>query len=182
MPTAEQLERRRDLKSQMTELAGESDQEIIFRDTSPPKRRVTLYSRIDGEPLLMPVKLAERAMEKRLPDGSFMFTTDPAQAPEYKQGDVKCFLHAESNERLSGALDEIGLTGIVCNAAHLANLYSKRIHAQHRHRQQWEAYQEFVTTQKERTQEDRQERQTAAMLEMAGKASGIMKGKPNALT
>ena len=178
MPTAEQLERSRDLKVQLKELAQESDQEIVFRETSPRKQYATLYSRADGEPLRVPLKIAERALEKRLPDGGFMFTTRQDEAPEYKLGDFKCFLHPDSIERQSGALDAVGLTGITCPAAHLSSVYSKRIHALHRHRQQWEAYQEHVSDQKEQAANERQERQTAAMLEMAGRAAA--KGKTNA--
>jgi hypothetical protein len=182
VPTAEQLTRGRDLKVQMKELANESNQEIIFRETSPPKRRVTLYSRVDGEPVEIPVGIAERALEKLLPDGGFMFTTNRDQAPAYKRGDIKCFLHADSSERASGALDEVGLAGINCPASRLASLYSKRIHAQHRHRQQWEAYQEYVNIQKERTQDQRQEAQLNATLALAQQASGTAplapKGKP----
>lgn len=171
MPTAEQLARGRDLKNQLAELAGESDEEIVFKETSPRKRRLTLYSRIDGEPVLVPEKIAAKALDKRLPNGTFMFTVDAADAPAYKQGAVKCFLHEESAERLSGALDEVGLTGITCPAANLANTYSKRIHAQHRHRQQWEAYQEYVTNEKQRVAEERQQAQIDATLALAGKAA-----------
>lgn len=172
MPTAEQLARTRDLKTQLNELRNESDQEIVFRETSPPKRRVRLYSRMDGEPLSIPVHIAERALEKLLPDGSFMFTTVAAEAPPYKIGEVKCFLHEESNERASGALDAVGLTGITCPAAHLANLYSKRIHAQHRHRQQWDAYQEHIGDEKQRAREERETAQLNATLALAGQAAG----------
>lgn len=171
MPTAEQLARSRDLKVQLKELAQESDQEIVFRETSPPKQRVMLYSRVDGEPLPIPIKIAERALEKLLPDGGFMFTTNPSEAPTYKRGDLKCFLHPESNERESGVLDAVGLTGITCPAAHLASLYAKRIHAQHRHRQQWEAYQEHVSDEKQRAREERETAQLNATLALAGQAS-----------
>lgn len=172
MPTADQLERTRDLKSQMDDLRKESDQEIIFKETSPPRRFLTLYSRADGEPVMVPEKLAEKALEKRLPDGGFMFTTRASEAPEYKMGTVKCFLHEESPERLSGALDEVGLTGIVCPAGRLASLYSKRIHAQHRHKQQWETYQEHLSLQKNQEYEDRQQKQLEATLALAGRAVG----------
>lgn len=173
MPSAEQLERSRDLKSQMDDLRRESDQEIIFKETSPPRRYVALYSRVDGEPVQVPEKMAEKALEKRLPDGSYMFTTRIEEAPEYKMGQIKCFLHEESPERLSGILDEVGLTGVVCPAGHLASLYSKRIHAQHRHRQQWESYQEHIALQKTQEQEDRQQKQLEATLALAGRVAGV---------
>jgi len=167
VPTAEQLTRSRDLKVQLKELSGESDQEIIFRDTSPQKRRVQLYSRVDGEPLRISAAIAERSLEKRLPDGSFMFTTNPSEAPEYKMGSVKCFLHPESIERQSGVLAAVGLSGITCPAGKLASLYSKRIHAKGRHGKQWAAVQEYVDDEKQRTQEERQQAQIDATLELA---------------
>lgn len=171
MPTAEQLSRSRDLKVQLRELNNESEQEIVFRETSAPKRRVRLYSRMDGEPLDIPAALAEKALEKTLPDGSFMFTPNPDDAPAYHQGDVKCFLHEESTERMSGVLDQVGLAGITCPAANLASVYSKRIHAQHRHRQQWEAYQEAIAAAENREWKERQEQQLQATLALAGMAA-----------
>lgn len=172
MPTADQLERQRDLKSQMDDLRRESDQEIIFRETSPPRRYVTLYNTQTGEPVQVPEKIGEKVLEKRWPDGNYMFVTKAEQAPEYKMGQIKCFLHEESSERLSGALDEVGLNGITCPAANLATLYSKRIHAQHRHKQQWESYQEHLSLQKNKEYEDRQQAQLEATLALAGRAVG----------
>src|SRR3972149_1737558 len=106
---AERAQDTRDLRGQIAELR-DHDQEILFRETSPARRKVPIYSLVDGEEIYIPVNLLERTLEKRLPDGRFMFTARQHEAPEYKQGDVKCFLHPESIER--AALDEGGLTGI----------------------------------------------------------------------
>jgi hypothetical protein len=98
-----------------------------------------------------------------------MFTTDSSKAPVYRLGQVKCFLHPQSNER--PILQEIGI-GNTCAAAHLANSYSKRIHAQHRHKQEWAMYQEWVEEQEKEGDKSRQQGQIDAMMALAGKAAG----------
>lgn len=170
--TAERLQTARDLKNQISELAGEDEQEVIIRDTSPRRRYVRLYSMVDGEPLTVAEPVAIRAIEKKQADGSYMFTAREGEAPVYKLGEIKCFLHADSIERRSGALAEVGLGGISCPAEHLASLYAKRMHAKNRHGQQWLAYQEHVGLEKERASEARQEQQLNATLALAGLAKG----------
>ena len=165
--TPEKAQEVRDLRAQMAELAD--DPEIIFKESSPRKRMATIYSMIDGEPLPVAMTNIERALEKRLPGGGYMFTAKKEEAPEYKLGDVKCFLHMDSPDR--PILREIGLGGAYCPAAHLANSHSKRIHAQHRHSQEWAAYQEFVKDEKERAQIERENQQLEATLAIAGRAS-----------
>jgi hypothetical protein len=54
----------------------------------------------------------------------------------------------------------------------LANSYSKHIHAQHRHKQEWAAYQEYVKEEKEKQAQARQDKQLEATLAIAGKAGG----------
>ncbi len=167
--TGERMEVSRDLKQQIAELNGrDDDREIIIRDTSPARRRVILYSMVDGEPLRLPEYMAEKAMEKRLPSGGFMFTTDPTKAPAYRRGTIKCFLHPESNER--PVLREIGISNI-CDAETLGSPYSKRIHAEHRHKQEWAIYQEWLTEQEKEGDKGRQQGQIDAMLALAGKAA-----------
>lgn len=171
MPTdvAERLQRSRDLKQQMAELKDEDDQEIIFKDTSRRRAKVLVYSMSDGEPIEMDIELAKKAIEKQLTDGQFMFTMNKEDAPEYRFGEVKCFLHPESKER--PVLNQIGLAGITCASAKLANAYSKRIHAQHRHKQQWSMYQEHVQEMERETERNERREQTDAMLAMAGRAA-----------
>jgi len=167
---AERLQHIRDLKDQITELRDESASEVIFQDTSPRPRKVTLYSMTDGQPVQVPAHMAARTMEKRLPGGKYMFTAVQSEAPAFELGEVKCFLHEDSPEQ--PILAEIGLSHVRCEAAHLANLHSKRIHGLHRHRQEWEAYQEYVNTQKEERMMSRQEKQLEATLEIARHAAG----------
>jgi hypothetical protein len=99
------------------------------------------------------------------PDGSDIFTATQSDAAEHKPGTVLCFMHKDSPER--EILSEIGLTANPCPKSNLRNNHSKRMHAKHRHRQEWEAYEEYLDDQKEEAAVDRQERQLNATLELA---------------
>jgi len=160
----------RDLKGQIAELKGEDNREIIFRETSPQKRKTTIYSMSNGEPLTMPLYIAEGALSKRHPDGTYWFTARQEEAPEYRLGNIKCFLHAESPDH--AILELIGLHANPCRKATLANAHSKRMHALHRHPEEWAAYQEHVKDEKERATEERAQAQLDATLALAGRAAG----------
>ena len=86
-------------------------------------------------------------------NGEWMFTDDASKAPEYKRGIVKCFLHADSIEREAGVLAELGLAGKACPAGSLASDYAKDSHGQHKHRQEYAAWQKWLTDKEKR--EDR---------------------------
>lgn len=172
---ATKAEEARDLRRQIAELDGEDEREIVFKESSPRKRMATIYSMVDGEPLKVAAANIERVLEKRLPDGRYMFTADPQKAPEYKLGEVKCFLHPDSPDRPT--LVSIGLGGAYCPAAHLANNHSRRIHAEHRHGQEWKAYQEHIKEEKERADIERQNAQLEATLAIAGRAAGAEKAE-----
>jgi hypothetical protein len=144
---------------------------LIFMETSPREEPITLYAMSDGEPIPMAPAIAELAIRKRYKGGGYMFTDKQEEAPIYTLGNVKCFLHPDSNER--EILDEIGLAGVFCHSAHLASLYSKRVHGQHRHRQEWETLTEYRREQD--TANDRRERQQQleATLALARQAAGV---------
>lgn len=174
---AERAEEVRDLRDQIGGLSAMDEQEIVFRDTSPRTRKVTIYSMKDGEELRIPAHLLERTLAKRFPPqdgGGYMFTAHKDRAPVFKLGTVRCFLHPDGPER--PLLDELGI-GQVCMSGHLANLHSKRIHAQRRHSGEWEAYQAAIADQKEEEYRQRQEAQTAATLELARAAAGGREAK-----
>ncbi|KKM66813.1 hypothetical protein LCGC14_1477440 [marine sediment metagenome] len=158
-------EKVRDLRKQVAELAPEDEPEILFQSISPGRQPVTVYSIQDGEPIAVPAYMIGAVMEKTLADGRFMFTAEKKDAPEYKPGNVKCFLHPDSPER--AILEEIGLSAATCPADQLGSLHSKRQHGLHRHKQEWAAYQEFVEDAKEEKREARQERQLEATLALA---------------
>jgi hypothetical protein len=154
-------------------LGGSLAGEVVFQHIRTGRNPVTIYSMQDGEPIPIPEYMVRGALSKTLPDGGRMFTDNPDEAPKYRWGKVKCFLHADSAERASGILREIGLEAKLCPAGKLASAYAKRMHGQHRHSKEWEAYQEYVGEQKEKEQNERQERQLAATLRLAGGSQAV---------
>lgn len=172
--TAEMLRRGRDLADMDADLKAEREG-LIFMETSKRPPIITLYAMSDGEPIPMPQPIAAMAIRKKYRSGGYMFTDNPAEAPVYKLGAVKCFLHADSPERASGALDEVGIASIICPAEHLASRYARRIHAENRHGKRWQAYQEHMDELKQQKREAREEKQLEATLALAGTAA--KKGK-----
>lgn len=168
----QRAEEARDLRGQIQGLEAEDRREIIFKETSPRRRKTTIFAMSNGEPLLMPEYQALKAISKIDPEtGTFMFTAYKDKAPEYKLGTVLCFLHKDSSDH--PVLQKIGLGQLHCRKKTLANLYSKRQHARNRHPKEWEAYQDHLETEKERRAEDRQEAQLDATLALAGQAAKV---------
>ena len=156
---AERERKARDLRAQVAELDSNLEGEVVFQHIRTRRNPVTIYSILDGEPISIPEYMVASAIIKTLPDGRFMFTDNPAEAPEYKRGTVKCFLHAESAER--------GLEGKVCPAGALASAHAKRMHGQHRHHQEYEAYTEYLSEQRDADQWEQQRQQLDATLAIA---------------
>lgn len=177
---AQVLEQARDLRGQLTELdRGEKSGIVFMEPPNPARAPTTLYSMISGEPVLLPRYMAAAVISKPNPDGpGFMFTADKANAPEYKRGKVKCFLHPESAYRASGLLEAAGVAQFICLSGNLASEYAMEDIAKGKHRKQWAAVEAYRQRQ-ERT-EDRAERkgQTDAMLSMAGQAGKRGLGRP----
>ncbi len=172
--TIQRAEDARDLRGQIQGLEAEDRREIIFKETSPRRRKTTIYAMKDGEPLQMPEYQALTAINKIDPEtGTFMFTAKVEKAPLYKLGSVLCFLHKDSLDQ--PVLQEIGMGQIHCRKKTLSNLYSKRQHAKNRHPKEWEAYQDHLKTEKERLAEDRQQAQLDATLALAGRAATATK-------
>ena len=166
--TADMLRRGRDLADMDSALRAEKDG-LIFMETSPREDPIILYSMADGEPIPMSRNIAEVAIKKRYKGGGYLFTDKQEEAPEYKLGNVKCFLHPDSPER--AVLEEVGMASKVCHSEHLASLYSKRIHAQRRHKDEWAAFSEYRAEMENREWKDRQEKQLQATLALAGMAA-----------
>ena len=163
---AERVQTLRDIQREAARIAGEdAPQEIIFKDISPGRKKVSLWRLSDGREIRIPVYMLPQILGKLNADGSDIFTGTKAQAPEYKPGTVLCFLHADSPEQV--ILSEIGLTANPCSKSTLRNNHSKRMHAKHRHKQEWEAYEEYLDDQKEQDAVGRQERQLEATLAIA---------------
>jgi hypothetical protein len=166
MPGIAEKERRaRDLRSQVAELEPGLEG-VIFEHIRTRRELITVYSMKDGEAIPVPEYML-RAVLTKMDGGEYMFTDNPAEAPEYHKGTVKCFLHADSPERASGVLNEIGLAGKVCPAGSLASVHSKRTHGERRHGREWAAYKEYLDNEKEEKAITRQEKQLEATLALA---------------
>lgn len=168
---AEAQQHQRDLRAQIADL-NQSDApsgEMQFIEWSPGRKIQRLWSMIDGQEINIPQYMVMGAITKRLPDGRFAFTARQEEAPVFKPGNVRCFLADDSPERESGLLAEAGLDHLpACSMKELRSTYSKRVHAQNRHKQSWETLQEHRAEQEREHARAEQTKQTEAMLQLAG--------------
>ena len=169
----QRAEQARDLQGQVAELKTlpQADRrEIIFKETSPARVKVPIYSMRDGEKVMVPEYMARRAIETiDTETGKYRFTAHKDRAPKYKLGTIKCFLHKESPEKV--VLEEIGLSANPCPKKTLKNNHSRRMHALHRHPEEWKAYEDFIDERTKVEDRDRQIAQLDATLALAGRAS-----------
>ena len=173
---AVQAERVRDLRSQLGGIGNSEMPEIQFMMISPGREPVTVYSAEDGRPVAVPFYMLGEVMKKTLDDGRYMFVADAKSAPEYKLGDVPCFLHPDSPMR--EIVEAVGLGGVTCHKSTLASEHSMRIHAQHRHKQEFAAYSEYKEDRKEEKRDKRLDEQLEATLSIArGGTAVAVKGE-----
>ncbi len=159
---AAQAERVRDLKNQIAGVGIQEMPEIQFQMISPGREPVTIYAVEDGRPVAVPAYMLPNVMTKTLEDGRFMYVADPKDAPEYKIGDIVCFLHVDSPMR--AIVEEIGLGAVKCRKHTLPSQHAWRMHGQNRHKQEWAAYQEYLEDQKEEKREKRADENLSATL------------------
>ena len=161
----ERVQTIRDIQREAAQLAGEdAPREIIFKDISPGRVKMPLWRIRDGREIQVPKYMLANVLAKQ-ENGEYIFTGTRSDAAEYKPGTVLCFLHADSPEQ--SILAEIGLSASPCRKSTLQNNHSKRMHAKHRHKQEWEAYQEYLDDEKEQAVIDRQADQLEATLSIA---------------
>lgn len=164
---AQQVEEALNLKRQLNILDTIADSDMIFQDTSPPKRWDIVYSTQSGEPIRVARHRLIATLEKRLPNGERAFTADRDKAPVYRLGTVKCFLAKGSEER--EMIDRLNISpGYYCPAEHLANDGAARIHAEKRHPSRWRIYQEHIYAEERKEEREERRQQTGAMLRLAG--------------
>lgn len=156
----ERQEERLDLKRQLGQLDRDEEREIEFQEWSPGRVLVTIWSNEDGEEITLPRYIAFAAV------ASGRWTTRQDQVPVRRINNVKCFLHEDSPER--PILEELGITR-KCPAAHLASNGSKRTHAEHRHKDEWRQYQEYLAEQKEAERQQEHRDELAAIRSLAPK-------------
>ena len=120
----------------------------------------------------MPPKIARMAMMKRYKGGGYLFTDKKDEAPAYKMGAVKCFLHPESNERAAGMLEAAGIAHFSCPSSHHPSKYAMQEIAKSKHKKQWEALQEYLKEQERLEERAERRQQLDATLALAGQAAG----------
>lgn len=169
IPSTDQIAKRaeqvRDLREQVEGLATESLPGVVFIEIDEGREPVTLYSTEDGRPISIPAYMIGPVLDRRREDGAFRFVSDKDKAPEYKMGEILCFMHKDAPERAT--LDAAGLTGKTCRKHTLPSDYAKTIHGEHRHKQEWAAYSRYVAGQKEAKREQRLDEQLEATLTIA---------------
>lgn len=131
-----------------------------------------LYSTLDGRPStvlkgMVPKKLAQRWPEglPNVPEilvGKPVFTRKPLI--EYKQGTNVCFLNVNHPER--DFIVEIGLGGITCRKSNLPTEFAARQHGEHKHSDEWKAYQEAIFVKTQKTAEYRSVEQNEIMRQL----------------
>ena len=167
---AKKAEQVRDLRNQVEGLATEALSGVQFIMIDEGRELVSLYSTEDGREIRIPSYMIGPVLDRRREDGEYRFVADKSHAPEYKMGTILCFMHKDSPERAT--LDAAGLSGKTCRKHTLPSDYSKMIHAEHRHKQEWAAYSRYVGNQKEAKREQRSDEQLEATLSIARAAQG----------
>jgi hypothetical protein len=149
---------------------------FIFRDNTdvinPQRRRVSLWSMEDGSEIRIRRYRLEDYLRKRDEKGRRRFTLDQSEAPELILGEYKCFLAANSEERVDGHLRAAGLATVkACPAEHLASEFARERHAETTHKQSWATWQRY----EEKVERDRQfeqnQRQLDVMMQLAQQAA-----------
>lgn len=167
---AAEVERIRDLRAQVEGLKTEVLPEVQFMVIDTGRLPITIYAVEDGRPVTIPEYQLGGVLDKRLEDGRFMFVADKDKAPEYKMGEIVCFLHVDAPDR--AVIEELGLGAIRCRKHTLPTSYAATIHGQHRHRQEWAAYQQHLAGAKEAKVDAERRQQLEATLSIARAAQG----------
>ncbi len=169
IPTASEIaknaERVRDLKAEVRGLSTEELSGVQFMSLSEGREPVTIYATEDGRPVTIPAYMVPQVMDRRREDGEYRFVADKAKAPEYVLGTIKCFLHADAPERT--VVDKAGLAGKFCRGNHISSDYSKTLHAEHKHRQEWRTYQQYLKNVDAAEERDERRQQLSATLRIA---------------
>lgn len=140
---------------------GATDRVIHRGDAEQPAPMIALpvesaghtwvYDTKTGVPSRINNNMLPRALQKRRPDGSFIYSLKQTVIP--KQGIFKCLLHRNDPNRKH--YDEMGFA--VCPKGNLSSLYHVRRHMKARHKSEWEAIEsERLVTEKKEEREFQQ--------------------------
>lgn len=168
--TPQQLEQIRDLRKEMGSLTSEQLPEVVFLHIMNGRDPVILYDSQTGQEVVVQEHYVPTALDLINPDGGFRFVAKKEDAPTYVPNTIKCFLHRDSPERAT--VDKAGLAGKYCPSENLASVYSKTLHAQHKHKSENAAYQGYLERIGAAAKDEMQRQQLDATLALAGKALG----------
>ena len=164
-----------DLQEQVDGLTHQEIEGMVFQHIRTNRDPVTLYAMTDGEPITIPKYMVAQAKTLRRESGELRFTARKEDAPTYKRGDIKCFLHLESPDR--PMVDAAGLTGKTCKAAHLGSNFAKNIHGERRHSREWAAFRSHMDGVREAEKRDEARQQLEATLTIARAAQAGAEAK-----
>lgn len=147
---------------------GDSEIANIDRDKRA-SHYIEIYSLQDGKPSQVPSYMLANKVSQRDRFGKPVFTPVKSRAPEYMLGTIKCLLHPENEE--ADLMREIGAVAIPCHKSNLRTKLDLRRHMEHRHSDEWNAYQEHLAEVEK--QAEREHRENLAAL-----LKDSQKGKP----
>lgn len=150
---------------------SDTDHECIIFDTS------------SGEPRIIPTVFLAKTLKKRRGGKKAFVAADPetgrplTPVPEYRYGELMCFLHPDHPERHE--LEALGLgPEIICGdnetapAAHFKTAYDVRMHESKCHPISWGIREEWREKKEREDARLAQDRYTNAILQMAGRQAG----------
>jgi len=176
---------------EVAQMIGDPDLMGVFnggtKEFSNNKQKYTIFNTETGERVEIPLMYLKKTLQKKrritMPDGSekVIDAFVPAHeetgrplspVPEYKVGNLKCFLHPQHPER--EWLVAIGVSmDVVCGdnetrpAGSFKTTFTRDYHEKKKHPITWAVREEARKAQKEQEQIDRQERQIEAMMALA---------------
>ena len=171
----------RQIKGDLDLVEGDDGDNVSM--TSSTDGTIVIFSMIDGAPREILKTDFERVMNKRLEDGRPSFWHDQMPGdppPEYRLGELKCFLHpeyAEDGRHFDRAfVDAIGLRGRTCNmnntnAANRADFptwLDREDHERSKHSKEKGALELALARRQEDADRAERAQTNAAMLAMAG--------------
>lgn len=184
----ETLARRRTVKEHLVETGidgfNEEEGDMPPTLTSNTDTYTTVYSMIDGAPRPINNLHLARVMDKRLPDGrpAFWMEGMPGSPPEYKLGDLKCFMHPEFEENDGpwgidrAFIESVGLVGRTCNMSDTSrnnrgdfqSVFQRTAHERSKHPMEYETVREALERRESQLNRDLDERRIEAMMALAG--------------
>lgn len=161
---AQLYEESRDLTRQLGNLGLDSSEMAFFilKETSPPRRKIPLWSMEDGS------RQEFLAFRVQALIDTGRWTSHPEKAPKQAVSTFPCFLAPDSEIREE--LDALGIA-VRCNSKHPSK-FAMELVAAKKHPNSWKAWQAHLNERERKKYEDQQAQQVAAMMTLAQNATG----------